>query len=74
MASKLTKKQVTERYGGVTTKTIERWTEKLGFPQPVKFGSSTPKKGRCFYDLDEVEAWERARALGRSNGKEQAHA
>jgi predicted DNA-binding transcriptional regulator AlpA len=58
MIRKLRKAQVAERYGNVNTRTIDRWTrnKELGFPQPMKIGS-TP-----LWDEAELEAWERDRA------------
>jgi hypothetical protein len=63
MSLKLTRAQVAERYGGRHPRTIDRWTadEKLGFPQPM-YIDRTP-----FWDVDELEAWERERSRsGRS--------
>jgi predicted DNA-binding transcriptional regulator AlpA len=61
MIRKLRKGEVAERYGNVTTRTIDRWTEdpKLGFPQPIYIGS-TP-----LWDEAELAAWERDRASER---------
>lgn len=50
-----------ERYG-VTDRTLDRWLarEDLQFPKP------TIVNGRRYWRLSELEAWERARASGKS--------
>jgi predicted DNA-binding transcriptional regulator AlpA len=57
MSQKLRKRAMADRYG-VTTKTIDRWSQdsRLGFPQPLHI-NATP-----IWDLGEVERWERERA------------
>ena len=57
MSQKLRKRAMADRYG-VTTKTIDRWSQdsRLAFPQPLRIGA-TP-----IWDLGEVERWERERA------------
>ena len=58
----LRRRQLSERCGGVSERTIDRWTRdpKMGFPQPTYFGA-TP-----LWDEEELEAYERERAgLGR---------
>jgi predicted DNA-binding transcriptional regulator AlpA len=63
MGRKLRRNQLSERYGGVTLRTIDRWIadEKLGFPKPIYIG------GTPMWDEEELEAYERKRAgLGRS--------
>jgi predicted DNA-binding transcriptional regulator AlpA len=51
-------KQLTERYG-VVPKTIDRWLADadLGFPRPLVIN------GRRYWDLAQVEQWERARPV-----------
>jgi predicted DNA-binding transcriptional regulator AlpA len=50
--------KVDERYG-ITPMTRWRWSRKpeLEFPQPIRIN------GRTFYAEDELQAWERSRAL-----------
>jgi len=57
MSQKLRKRAMADRYG-VTTKTIDRWSQdsRLAFPQPLRIGA-TP-----IWDLGEVERWEISRA------------
>jgi predicted DNA-binding transcriptional regulator AlpA len=55
----ITRKKLLERFGGISVMTLWRWERdaKLGFPRPTEIN------GRKYYDLAEVEAWERHRAL-----------
>jgi predicted DNA-binding transcriptional regulator AlpA len=55
----ITRKKVLERFGGISVMTLWRWERdaKLNFPQPTEIN------GRKYFDLAEVEAWERQRAL-----------
>jgi predicted DNA-binding transcriptional regulator AlpA len=50
-------KELTERYD-VVSRTIDRWLaySDLGFPKPLVIN------GRRYWDLSEIEQWERARA------------
>jgi predicted DNA-binding transcriptional regulator AlpA len=54
---KLRKRPTADRYG-VATKTIDRWTADptLGFPKPIHINTLP------YWDLAELEAWERSRA------------
>jgi predicted DNA-binding transcriptional regulator AlpA len=52
----LRKRQVAARYGGVTTRTIDRWAEDGRLPPPI-FRGRVP-----LWDLDELEAQDRAAA------------
>jgi hypothetical protein len=56
---------LTARYS-VVSRTIDRWLADagLGFPQPLTINK------RRYWDLDEIEQWERARA-GRCAGGRQ---
>jgi hypothetical protein len=58
MIRKLRKSAVAERYGNVSTRTIDRWLldPALKFPKPIYIGS-TP-----MWDEDELARWERGRA------------
>jgi predicted DNA-binding transcriptional regulator AlpA len=58
----ITRKKLLARFGGISAMTLWRWErdEKLGFPRPTEIN------GRKYYDLAEVEAWERERALASS--------
>jgi predicted DNA-binding transcriptional regulator AlpA len=53
-------KELTERYG-VASRTIDRWLADadLGFPQPLVIN------GRRYWDLGEIEQWERHAVRGR---------
>ena len=55
----------TARRYDVSNRTIVRWEQDpaLGFPQPMHVN------GRKFYALDELEAWERLRAVPSINKK-----
>jgi predicted DNA-binding transcriptional regulator AlpA len=55
-------KAVLERYS-ITEMSLWRWERdpKVGFPAPHRFGTA-----RKFYDLQEIEAWERRRAADSS--------
>ena len=55
----ITRKNVRRRYDGISEMTLWRWEhdEKLGFPYAIDIN------GRKYYDLAEVEAWERKRAV-----------
>ncbi len=44
--------QISQRYGGVSSVTIRRWTLERGFPKPVKIGK------RSYWRAHEVEAFE----------------
>lgn len=68
---KLTRRQVAERYGGVTIRTIERWTAdpRLNFPQPVRYGHKS-----LLYDLNELIEWDRARAQAQAKPQAKAKA
>ena len=52
------RKNLRTRYGNISEMTLWRWerNEKLGFPRAVDIC------GRKYYDLAEIEAWERKRA------------
>ena len=52
------RKNLRTRYGNISEMTLWRWerNEKLGFPRAVDIN------GRKYYDLAEIEAWERKRA------------
>jgi hypothetical protein len=54
-------KKMRERYGNISPMTEHRWVhdEKLGFPKPIYINQ------RKYYDLDELEAFDRARAVKR---------
>jgi predicted DNA-binding transcriptional regulator AlpA len=56
----ITRKKILERFGGISVMTLWRWehNEKLRFPKPTEIN------GRKYYDLAEIEAWERRRATG----------
>lgn len=51
--------QVQERYG-VTKMTLWRWCENpsMGFPQPLRIN------GRKYFDVTELDAWDRSRISG----------
>jgi len=51
---------VCERFN-VVDRTLDRWVAdpRLGFPQPLYVN------GRRYFDLDEIEAWERRQAARR---------
>ena len=53
----VTRKTILERFGGISVMTLWRWEhdEKLGFPKPTRINR------RKYYDLAEIEAWERSR-------------
>jgi predicted DNA-binding transcriptional regulator AlpA len=57
MTRKLRKRPTADRYG-VSTKSIDRWTQdpKLDFPKPIHINTLP------YWDLAELEAWERSRA------------
>jgi predicted DNA-binding transcriptional regulator AlpA len=60
----LRKRQVAARYGGVATRTIDRWAEDGRLPPPI-FRGRVP-----LWDLDELEAQDRAAAaIARASGK-----
>jgi len=52
------RKNLRARYGNISEMTLWRWEhdEKLGFPRAIDIN------GRKYYDLAEIEAWERKRA------------
>jgi hypothetical protein len=54
-------RKMRERYGNISPMTEYRWVQdaKLGFPKPIYIN------GRKYYDLDELEAFDRARAVKR---------
>jgi hypothetical protein len=54
----ITRKNVRRRYDGISEMTLWRWEhdEKLGFSNAIDIN------GRKYYDLAEIEAWERKRA------------
>lgn len=60
----ITRKKILERFGGISVMTLWRWEhdEKLGFPKPTSINK------RKYYDLAELEVWERryASAIRRS--------
>ena len=60
----ITRKGVRERFGGISAMTLWRWEHdgRLGFPKPTDINK------RKYYDLAELEAWERrcASAIHRS--------
>ena len=53
----LPRKKLLERFGGISAMTLWRWEHdnKLGFPRPTSIN------GRKYYDVSEIEAWERSR-------------
>ena len=55
----ITRKKLRERYGDISQMTVWRWEhdEKLDFPGALNIN------GRKYYDLVEIEAWERRRAV-----------
>jgi predicted DNA-binding transcriptional regulator AlpA len=55
----VTRKRLLERFGGISVMTLWRWEhdDKLEFPTPTNIN------GRKYYDLAEIETWERARAI-----------
>jgi predicted DNA-binding transcriptional regulator AlpA len=59
----ITRKKILERFGGISVMTLWRWEhdEKLCFP------TATEINGRKYYDLAEIEAWERKRAAAPSH-------
>jgi predicted site-specific integrase-resolvase len=60
----LRKAQVAARYGGVATRTIDRWAEDGRLPPPIYRGIVP------LWDLDELEAQDRAAATAaRASGK-----
>jgi predicted DNA-binding transcriptional regulator AlpA len=50
----LSTKQVCARLGGVTRQWLWLAVRHHGFPKPLK----RPGGSRCFYPLDQIEAWE----------------
>jgi predicted DNA-binding transcriptional regulator AlpA len=54
----ITRKNLRQRYDNISGMTLWRWEhdEKLAFPRAVDIN------GRKYYDLAEIEAWERKRA------------
>jgi predicted DNA-binding transcriptional regulator AlpA len=54
----ITRKKILERFGGISVMTLWRWErdERLAFPKPTSINR------RKYYDLAEIEAWERKRA------------
>jgi hypothetical protein len=54
----ITRKALRARYGGISEMTLWRWEhdEKLGFPNALEIN------GRKYYDLSEVERFERTQA------------
>jgi hypothetical protein len=54
----INRKNVRRRYGDISEMTLWRWEhdKKLGFPNAIDIN------GRKYYDLADVEAWERKRA------------
>ncbi len=60
----LTRAQVRQRYN-CADRTIARWVADadLAFPQAIIIN------GRWFFDLADIETWERARATSNSNKK-----
>jgi len=59
----ITSKALRERYGNISEMTLWRWERdpNLGLPKPQVINK------RKYYDLDEIEAWERKRAAGSSS-------
>lgn len=55
----ITRTKLLERLGGISPMTLWRWEhdEKLGFPKGIEI------RRRKYYDLLEIEAWERNRAI-----------
>ena len=51
----LTRKKILERFGGISAMTLLRWEhdEKIAFPTPTEIN------GRKYYNLADLEAWER---------------
>lgn len=62
------RKAVRARFGDCSTMTIWRWEhdEDLGFPQPIMIN------GRAYYDLDEIEAFERRQIAKSLEGRRSA--
>ena len=54
----VTRKKILDRFGGISVMTLWRWEhdKQLRFPRPTSIN------GRKYYDLAEIEAWERGRA------------
>ncbi len=54
----ITPKQVRERFGSISPMTLWRWErdEKLSFPK------ATAINKRKYFDVSEIETWERARS------------
>lgn len=58
----ITRRKVRARFGGISDMTLWRWDkdEKLAFPKAISIN------GRKYYDLAEIEEWERVRAALRN--------
>jgi hypothetical protein len=56
----LNSRAVRRRYGDVSDMSLYRWlhTEKLNFPRPTIINK------RRYWRVEDLEAWERARAVG----------
>ncbi len=56
---KLRRKDLCERFGGITPRTVERWQAdpKMDFPPPIYLGRFP------LWDEDQIEQWERRRAV-----------
>ena len=63
----LSTKQVCARLGGVTRQWLWLAVRHHGFPKPLK----RPGGSRCFYPLDQIEAWE-ATALHANDNQRRA--
>jgi predicted DNA-binding transcriptional regulator AlpA len=53
------RRKLRARFGGISDMTLWRWEndEKLAFPTAIEIN------GRKYYDLAEIEAWERTRTI-----------
>lgn len=55
----ITRRKLRARFGDISEMTLWRWERdrELGFPKPLTI------HGRKFYDLSQIEDWERSRAI-----------
>ena len=52
MTAYLNAKQLRDRYGGITQRTLDRWRGYRGFPKPMQIGRIN------LWRIDELEAYE----------------
>jgi len=64
----LSTRQVCARFGGVTRQWLWLAVRHHGFPKPLK----RPGGSRCFYPLDQIEAWEATAFHANDNTKADA--